>query len=239
MTSKTEKFIEKATAVHEGYYSYENSVYEKNNIKLNITCPVHGEFWQRPNAHLNGRGCVKCRHKNPAKKDPRDEMVFDLTTREGMLEYIKTWEFEENKRSLGAKKHKDFIKRLEEETSFIDEHTNKKISNTIRLLVFLKGYTSMPTCVGDGCSGLVDVSPEKGLTDYCSHACSKTSSETRRKISEANGSDGVVESRRKASIEYYQTLAKERGYEDPMSYTHSSHFPDVIEKRKETWKNKR
>lgn len=53
-----EKFIEKANEVH-GQYLYENK-YQGSKISLEISCPIHGPFEQRPNDHLNGSGCPKC-----------------------------------------------------------------------------------------------------------------------------------------------------------------------------------
>ncbi len=29
-------------------------------MKVNITCPIHGDFEQTPNSHLQGQGCPKC-----------------------------------------------------------------------------------------------------------------------------------------------------------------------------------
>ena len=57
-----EEFIKEATEKHEGKYDYSKVDYVKNNIKVCIICPKpeHGEFWQRPNAHLSGYGCPKC-----------------------------------------------------------------------------------------------------------------------------------------------------------------------------------
>lgn len=56
----TEQFIEKAKRVHNGFYSYENSVYLKSSKKVNITCPIHGSFWQAANGHIEGKGCADC-----------------------------------------------------------------------------------------------------------------------------------------------------------------------------------
>ena len=35
-------------------------VFVDPQTKIRIMCPVHGEFWQRPMAHLNGYGCARC-----------------------------------------------------------------------------------------------------------------------------------------------------------------------------------
>ena len=56
----TEEFILKARKVHGNKYDYSKVNYQKPTTKICILCPEHGEFWQTPNAHLNGQGCPKC-----------------------------------------------------------------------------------------------------------------------------------------------------------------------------------
>lgn len=56
----TETFIEKARKVHGDKYDYSKVNYINSQTKVCIICPEHGEFWQRPNNHLNGWGCSKC-----------------------------------------------------------------------------------------------------------------------------------------------------------------------------------
>ena len=34
--------------------------YVNAQTKVCIICPEHGEFWQTPNKHLQGKGCPKC-----------------------------------------------------------------------------------------------------------------------------------------------------------------------------------
>lgn len=55
-----EKFLEKARKVHGDKYSYEEMNFKTSNDKIKIICPKHGEFWQVPSKHLQGRGCPKC-----------------------------------------------------------------------------------------------------------------------------------------------------------------------------------
>lgn len=55
-----EYFIEKAKEIHGNKYDYSKVEYINTSTKVCIICPIHGEFWQRPNDHLNGRGCNKC-----------------------------------------------------------------------------------------------------------------------------------------------------------------------------------
>ena len=56
----TEEFVEKAKKIHGEKYSYENTVYIKSNQKVNVTCPLHGNFLVTPNHLLSGRGCPQC-----------------------------------------------------------------------------------------------------------------------------------------------------------------------------------
>ena len=43
-------------------YSYGNVVYVNNATPVLITCPIHGDFPQKPNTHLSGHGCKSCSH---------------------------------------------------------------------------------------------------------------------------------------------------------------------------------
>lgn len=56
----TETFIEKATEVHNGKYTYEDLEYNGARNKVKITCPTHGIFEQEAESHLRGCGCPKC-----------------------------------------------------------------------------------------------------------------------------------------------------------------------------------
>jgi very-short-patch-repair endonuclease len=56
----TEQFIKEANNVHDFKFSYEKSIYLTNQTKVIITCPIHGDFEQRPLSHLQGMGCQSC-----------------------------------------------------------------------------------------------------------------------------------------------------------------------------------
>jgi ferredoxin-like protein FixX len=56
----TEEFIIKARKAHGNKYDYSKTVYANSWTKVIIICPVHGEFTQRSNGHLNGSGCLEC-----------------------------------------------------------------------------------------------------------------------------------------------------------------------------------
>ena len=58
------EFVSTATLLHEGKYDYSFSVYQGAFAPLEVICPVHGGFWQTPDAHLNsGSGCPRCSHR--------------------------------------------------------------------------------------------------------------------------------------------------------------------------------
>ena len=59
--SNTDEFIQKAEAIHGKLYNYSKTKYSRAHTKIQIICPIHGVFVQKPNAHLNGQGCSKCK----------------------------------------------------------------------------------------------------------------------------------------------------------------------------------
>ncbi|MGI0075991.1 MAG: DUF7487 domain-containing protein [Nitrosopumilaceae archaeon] len=59
-TNTLEKFTKKANQVHNSFYNYNTTVYVNNHTKVEITCPIHGNFFQTPIAHFDGRGCSEC-----------------------------------------------------------------------------------------------------------------------------------------------------------------------------------
>lgn len=56
----TQQFIIEAHNVHNNKYDYSLVEYQTTHTKVNIICPVHGTFSQRPNRHLQGDGCKLC-----------------------------------------------------------------------------------------------------------------------------------------------------------------------------------
>ncbi len=57
----TEEFVTIANRVHGHMYDYSKVVYKGSNTKIEIICPEHGSFWQRPNNHTGqSNGCPDC-----------------------------------------------------------------------------------------------------------------------------------------------------------------------------------
>lgn len=79
-------FIARAKEVHGDKYDYSKVDYQDMHSKVLITCPRHGEFYQRAQSHLLGSGCPKCKYEkhmarikgmmelqNEQKQSPNDE----------------------------------------------------------------------------------------------------------------------------------------------------------------------
>lgn len=69
--SSKEEFVEKAKLKYGDKYDYSKVEYVNNKTKVCIICHEkdkygveHGEFWQRPNDHLSGYECRKCKNKH-------------------------------------------------------------------------------------------------------------------------------------------------------------------------------
>lgn len=58
--SSVAEFVIKAKKIHGDKYDYSKVNYQGNKVKVCISCPEHGDFWQVPNSHLSGRGCPVC-----------------------------------------------------------------------------------------------------------------------------------------------------------------------------------
>jgi len=67
----TDEFIIDSNLIHDSKFNYDKSHYVKTDVKLIITCPVHGDFEQTPNSHLNGRGCPSCSESKGEKEIAR------------------------------------------------------------------------------------------------------------------------------------------------------------------------
>lgn len=60
LKSTNYKFIIKAKKIHDNKYDYSKVVYVDAKIKVCVTCPKHGDFYQLPSKHLTGNTCPKC-----------------------------------------------------------------------------------------------------------------------------------------------------------------------------------
>ena len=61
-----ERFEEECDIVHNNKFTYQQD-YTGATKKVRITCPIHGDFYQRAADHLGGSGCMKCGHDLSSK----------------------------------------------------------------------------------------------------------------------------------------------------------------------------
>lgn len=60
-TLSSGEFVLRANNIHRNRYDYSRTVYLNIETKVEIICPDHGSFWQKPANHLSGAiGCKKC-----------------------------------------------------------------------------------------------------------------------------------------------------------------------------------
>ena len=57
----TNTFIKEAEIVHGNKFDYSLVEYSIRKDKVKIVCSIHGDFIQRPNDHLQGASCPKCK----------------------------------------------------------------------------------------------------------------------------------------------------------------------------------
>lgn len=62
-------FVRNARRIHGNKYDYSDSVYVTSQTKLIIGCPIHGQFKQTADMHINQKqGCAKCGKISSSKK---------------------------------------------------------------------------------------------------------------------------------------------------------------------------
>lgn len=79
------KFVNSARKVHRDKYNYSKVNYINSRTKVCIICPKHGEFWQKPNNHLQGQNCHRC--KNSKGEDKVSQVLDSLK-----IAYIKQYQ---------------------------------------------------------------------------------------------------------------------------------------------------
>lgn len=61
-------FLEKSKIHHKEYYNYSKVQYIGVDHKVKIICPIHGEFQQRAEDHMCGKGCNLCKVPSKGEK---------------------------------------------------------------------------------------------------------------------------------------------------------------------------
>lgn len=69
-------FISSITLLHGSKYDYSKVQYINKSTKVCIICKEHGEFWQTPSNHLQGKGCMKC-GRDKTKTTIKNKLFLD------------------------------------------------------------------------------------------------------------------------------------------------------------------
>jgi hypothetical protein len=85
----TETFIEKAKKIHGNKYDYSKVEYNGYEKKVKIICPIHGEFEQTPDSHLQGSGCRQCSSRLSKNEDEIYNFIGDLIGKENVLKSVR------------------------------------------------------------------------------------------------------------------------------------------------------
>lgn len=73
------KFIELASSIHDNKYDYSKVVYSGNKKPVDIVCPTHGIFSQKPNSHTTSKaGCPSCSHTFSRAEEDLRQFITSL-----------------------------------------------------------------------------------------------------------------------------------------------------------------
>lgn len=76
-----EQVVKDFIKVHGNKYDYSKVNYVKSDKKITIICPIHGEFEQIPDNHLQGHGCPKCNRS-------KGELLIESFLKNNNIQYI-------------------------------------------------------------------------------------------------------------------------------------------------------
>jgi len=68
--------------IHRNFYRYDKVNYINNRTEIIITCPIHGDFNQMPDAHFSGSGCPDCAQINRTEKSKTSQLEYVVKAKE-------------------------------------------------------------------------------------------------------------------------------------------------------------
>jgi Protein of unknown function (DUF723) len=74
-------FISRSNVIHHNKYDYSKIIFINVSTPINIICPVHDVFSQRPRKHLEGQGCPNC--NIDSQKLSADDLIKRFTETHG------------------------------------------------------------------------------------------------------------------------------------------------------------
>ena len=132
---KTSEFVIKAHKVHGNKYDYSKTKFINSNSMIIIICPKHGEFLQKPNIHLEKKGCKLCGIERNSDRQRTSVVEFIKKAKEvhgDKYDYSKVAQKNsiQEKVIITCREHGDFEQRM-------DSHLQKK--GCVNLPTTLKG----------------------------------------------------------------------------------------------------
>lgn len=107
------RFIEKALKTHGNRYDYSSAQYVNGVTKIDIRCPEHGFFTQKPASHVVGKGCPVCGNLKRSKSNTCTTEKFiekALKIHGNRYDYSKVSYVDiSTKVIIGCPKHGDFL----------------------------------------------------------------------------------------------------------------------------------
>jgi len=73
--SDQKSFVEAAERQGRGF-DYSKVVYINTRTPVEIVCPKHGSFWQRPTNHMSGKGCPQCKNEGTSNRCRKTKKQF-------------------------------------------------------------------------------------------------------------------------------------------------------------------
>ena len=218
-------FIDKAKKIHGDKYDYSKVNYVKNDVKITLICPKHGEFGITPNAHLNGQGCKKCaiERTHDLQRKTKEQFIIDAKKIHGnRYDYSKVeYEGTDKKVCIICPKHGEFYqtpnKHLQgqgckkcgrEKASYLQSFTTESFIEKAKIVhgdkydyskTEYKGYDEKIT-ITCPIHGDFEQTPDSHLQGsgcrMCSNKLSKNENEIYNFICELMGKDNVIKSDR-------------------------------------------
>lgn len=104
-----EDYIIKAKEIHKDKYDYSKVKYRLRSDRIIIICPIHGDFEQSANNHLNGNGCKVCWQES--KRSKLNDFIEQANiVHSNKYDYNKTKYINANtKIVITCKEHGDFL----------------------------------------------------------------------------------------------------------------------------------
>lgn len=108
-----DEFIRRARKVHGDKYLYDRVKYVKMHDHIEIGCPTHGYFWQKPMSHVAGQGCGKCGTTKASSAQTNDTNYFIQKAKEihgDRYDYsMVVYERSKHKVEIVCRKHGSFL----------------------------------------------------------------------------------------------------------------------------------